>query len=166
MLRSLHMKDVGPAPQLDLELAPRRNVLTGDNGLGKSFVLDVAWWALTGTWLRRPVLPRPGQGEECGRRPRSRPRSKRSRRSGASISRMAQQWSERFPPIQSMTDDPGVSIPAYLPQHVPVLYVRADGGFSVWDPARNHSSVDSRSGLSVTIPDAYHFNPAERSGMR
>ena len=26
----------------------------GDNGLGKSFLLDTAWWALTGTWAGRP----------------------------------------------------------------------------------------------------------------
>ncbi len=36
MLRSLHMKDVGPAARLDLELGERLNLLTGDNGLGKS----------------------------------------------------------------------------------------------------------------------------------
>lgn len=25
-------------------------LITGDNGLGKSFLLDVAWWALTRRW--------------------------------------------------------------------------------------------------------------------
>ena len=49
MLISLHLKDVGPASRLDLDLGERLNVLTGDNSLGKSFVLDVAWWSLTGT---------------------------------------------------------------------------------------------------------------------
>jgi hypothetical protein len=33
-----------------MELAPRLNLITGDNGLGKSFLLDVAWWALTRRW--------------------------------------------------------------------------------------------------------------------
>ena len=33
-----------------MELAPRLNVITGDNGLGKSFLLDVIWWALTRKW--------------------------------------------------------------------------------------------------------------------
>ncbi len=47
MLRALHIKDVGPAARFDLEFGERLNVLTGDNGLGKSFVLEVAWWALT-----------------------------------------------------------------------------------------------------------------------
>ena len=35
---------------MTLELAPRFNILTGDNGLGKSFLLDVIWWVLTRTW--------------------------------------------------------------------------------------------------------------------
>ena len=26
------------------------NFLTGDNGLGKTFLLDIAWWVLTQTW--------------------------------------------------------------------------------------------------------------------
>jgi len=63
MLRALHIKDVGPAARFDLELGERLNVLTGDNGLGKSFVLEVAWWALTGTWTDRPVLPHRGKEE-------------------------------------------------------------------------------------------------------
>ena len=27
------------------------------NGLGKSFLLDIAWWVATGTWADRPILP-------------------------------------------------------------------------------------------------------------
>jgi hypothetical protein len=33
-----------------MELAPRLNLITGDNGLGKSFLLDVAWWAISRRW--------------------------------------------------------------------------------------------------------------------
>src|SRR5512132_3851139 len=50
----------GARRPLRAELGERLNVLTGDNGLGKSFVLDVAWWVLTGTWVARAVLPRTG----------------------------------------------------------------------------------------------------------
>lgn len=35
---------------MELEFAPRFNIITGDNGLGKSFLLDVIWWVLTRTW--------------------------------------------------------------------------------------------------------------------
>jgi DNA repair ATPase RecN len=50
MLKSLHLKNVGPAPEMTLELGSRMNLITGDNGLGKSFLLDVMWWALTRRW--------------------------------------------------------------------------------------------------------------------
>src|SRR5438045_721813 len=50
MLEYLHLKNVGPAPEMEMELAPRLNLITGDNGLGKSFLLDVVWWALTRRW--------------------------------------------------------------------------------------------------------------------
>ena len=51
MLEKLVLKNVGPAPEMSLEFAPRVNIITGDNGLGKSFILDVAWWALTQKWF-------------------------------------------------------------------------------------------------------------------
>ena len=50
MIEYLHLTNVGPAPELSMELAPRLNLITGDNGLGKSFLLDVAWWAMTRRW--------------------------------------------------------------------------------------------------------------------
>src|SRR3954468_19615377 len=57
MLRDLHLKRVGPSARLDIELAKRLNIITGDNGLGKSFLLDVAWWALTHSWVGAPAMP-------------------------------------------------------------------------------------------------------------
>ena len=57
MLEYLHLINVGPAPEMELRLAPRLNLLTGDNGLGKSFLLDVAWWALARRWAH-DVNPR------------------------------------------------------------------------------------------------------------
>ena len=60
MLKSLSMTGVGPAAEMSIEFAPRLNVLTGDNGLGKSFLLDMAWRGLTGSWARGVMpLPRP-----------------------------------------------------------------------------------------------------------
>jgi hypothetical protein len=52
MLEYLHLINVGPAPEMEFALAPRLNLLTGDNGLGKSFLLDCIWWALTRKWPR------------------------------------------------------------------------------------------------------------------
>ena len=66
MLEYLHLKNVGPAPEMEMELAPRLNLITGDNGLGKTFLLDIAWWVLTRTWARVPVTP-PARGWKRGR---------------------------------------------------------------------------------------------------
>lgn len=58
MLRTLGVEDVGPVERLELALGERLNVLTGDDGLGKSFVLDVAFWALTANWAIQTALER------------------------------------------------------------------------------------------------------------
>ena len=57
MLEWLRLENVGPAPKFELDFAPRVNLITGDNGLGKSFLLDVAWWALTGVWAKEIIVP-------------------------------------------------------------------------------------------------------------
>jgi DNA repair ATPase RecN len=43
MLRNLKTRNIGPAPEMTLNFEKRLNLLTGDNGLGKSFILDIAW---------------------------------------------------------------------------------------------------------------------------
>ncbi|MBK8578270.1 MAG: AAA family ATPase [Candidatus Accumulibacter sp.] len=72
MLKRLRLRNIGPAPAMDLEFGDRLNLITGDNGLGKSFLLDIAWWAMTRKWPAeinprltsgRKALPQPaGKG--------------------------------------------------------------------------------------------------------
>lgn len=58
MLRKLVLHKVGPAEHLALDpVAPRLNLITGDNGLGKSFLLDAAWSVLTRTWHDTIAVP-------------------------------------------------------------------------------------------------------------
>jgi hypothetical protein len=57
MLRSLEIRGVGPADEMTFEFGERLNLFTGDNGVGKSFVLDVVWWALTFCWAGLPAKP-------------------------------------------------------------------------------------------------------------
>lgn len=58
MLELLQLNGVGPAPEIEWHPAPRLNLITGDNGMGKTFLLEAAWWALTGTWAGYPPYPR------------------------------------------------------------------------------------------------------------
>ena len=72
MLEYLKIENTGPFSTAELTFAERLNVITGGNGLGKSFLLDVIWWALTDTWpcrlngnLNRGFAARPGKGKSA-----------------------------------------------------------------------------------------------------
>ena len=132
------MQGIGPSEAMKIDFAPRLNLIGGDNGLGKSFLLDVAWWALTRTWASEPIRPRPRNrgfvtpgGAKAVRVPKpvparivfefDAPSSKRA--SFESVYDLAsQQWKSEG----GRTQSPGL-----------ILYARVDGGFCVWDPARN-----------------------------
>jgi hypothetical protein len=122
MLRHLHLKDVGPSRRLDFEFAPRLNVLTGDNGLGKTFVLDVAWWALTGSWSGEKAFPwRPATSVDPGP---IEPKISGTVASSTADDVAIGAWYE----WRTQHWRTSSSQPADL-----VLYARIDGGFAVWD---------------------------------
>ena len=56
-LNYLEVDSVGPVRPLIFQPSKRLNLITGDNGLGKTFLLDLSWWALTGDWVARPATP-------------------------------------------------------------------------------------------------------------
>jgi hypothetical protein len=127
VLESLHLTNVGPAPEMSLELAPRLNLITGDNGLGKSFLLDVAWWVLTGTW----PATWPGHGAVPSRTSKTVPSIAWSERRGER--RMAVQAPFDF---GSQTWSPAYKSAEDAEKPCLVVFVRVDGGFSIWDPLR------------------------------
>lgn len=127
VLEYLKISGVGPARELTFEPAERLNMLAGDNGLGKSFILDCAWWALTENWAGVPAYPREWADEPtisfkvAGQ-------SKANRNLTAKYDRKSfgeDKWKlEQKRPVL-----PGLSI-----------YVRVDGSFAIFDPARRESS--------------------------
>ena len=137
MLDHLRLRNVGPAPDMELAYGRSVNLLTGDNGLGKTFLVDAAWWALTGHWPHdvNPRLTvgfpaRPGDVEasaeiEC--RVRS---SEHERKITAGWSRVQERW------LRSSAGEESL-----------VVYAHADGSMSVWDPLRNYLG-----GLENSIP--------------
>lgn len=135
MLQYLHLKNVGLAPELRVDWAKRINLIAGDNGLGKSFLLDLAWWALTRTWVGAAARPIPG--------------AKR-----ASIEYVVKGAAKTAQPMQSLFRRADESWPLRAARPTMpgiVVYIRIDGGFSVWDPARNYWRTDPGR------PAAYHF---------
>lgn len=121
MLSELHLRDVGPAPKLDVEFAERLNIFTGDNGLGKTFLLDCAWYAQTGSWPSFPALPREGAhlpqiSVVCKGRGKPTP--------GVGVGTLVYDLGSRSWPSGSAASG------------WTAIYARADGGVSVYDRLR------------------------------
>ena len=51
------VRGFSPAPEMNLALGERLNILTGDNSLGKTLLLDSLFWSLSGDWVDQPVYP-------------------------------------------------------------------------------------------------------------
>jgi hypothetical protein len=122
-LRLLEMRGIGPSPHLVFNPAERLSIITGDNGLGKTFILECAWWALTGRWAERPAYPNPDElpgtpslrfGIAAG--------ETRSTSKTIPYDWQTQQWVAP----KGRPTVPGL-----------VVYARVDGSFAVWDPARH-----------------------------
>ena len=150
MLKHLKLTNIGPA-DAELEFGKRLNLITGDNGLGKSFLMDIAWWSMTRKWPTE-VNPKLTSGKKAL------PRGEGEAKIGFSFTgktkpvnyvstyaRRDEAWTGQ----QGRPANPGL-----------VFYAMADGGFAVWDPARNYWRTQG--GVDVQDrPAAYVFSPAE-----
>lgn len=130
MFKRLAIQNVGPAPKLILDFGKRLNVLTGDNGLGKSFLLDIAWWSLTRRWpaelnrnLASGYMARPQPGAKASIEFAFTTKSRGTERYTSTYDHAQQAWTGRA----GRPSNPGL-----------VLYAQVDGSFAVWDPARNY----------------------------
>lgn len=145
MLKFLHLHGVGPARNLGpIGFSSRLNFITGDNGLGKSFFLDIAWWALTRTWARDAMAEPSNSSTEAWIEYAYNKTTPNDVHEKSVFRRESQTWPVKTgrPPI------PGI-----------VIYAGVDGSFSAWDPARNYWS--DRTGLGIDRPRSFDFTPAQ-----
>jgi len=152
MLEHLHLKNVGPAGEMEMELAPRLNLITGDNGLGKSFLLDVAWWALTRKWphdlnskLTSGYAARPTDVKKSA---------------SIEFRLTSKTKSVSYESSYSARDESWVGKAGRPPNPGLVIYAHADGAFSVWDPARNYWKTKGNVDVQDRLP-GYVFSPKE-----
>lgn len=154
MLKWIELEGVGPAPRLRIDLAERLSVLTGDNGLGKTFLLDVAWWALTCQWPGRPGWPRPDAEQPTIRYSF---RGHEHTIHPTVFLRDTEVWQDRS------VSGAGEGL---------ALYARVDGGFCTWDAFRNRDDGGlyrpPRPGYrpSVHFDDQQVWNGLEVDGRR
>lgn len=145
MINHLELTNIGAYEHIHVDFAPRLNILTGDNGLGKSFLLDVAWWALTRSW---PAQLNAAITAGSMARPKGPGKSSISfnldgKDSQSVYNRNAEEW----PNKQGRPMNPGM-----------VLYAMADGSFAIWDPVRNYwrKAIEQE---GESRPRAYVFDP-------
>lgn len=151
MIEYLSLSNVGPASKMELQLGKRLNILTGDNGLGKSFLLDIIWWAMTRKWpaegnsrLTAGKVALPTDKTQPATITASFSAASRSMKNTSHFDRHTQSW----PQGKGRPANPGL-----------IFYAMADGSFAVWDPARNYWKSKGEEGNSR--PAAYVFSPAE-----
>ncbi len=146
MLKYIELQHAGPAGErpFRLDFASRLNILTGDNGLGKTFAMDVAWWALTRTWPQQRAWPRKGSGIKPAIRYQVESKTKTASPAECTFDFNTQTW--KLP--QGRKPMPGL-----------VVYARVDGSFAVWDPARNYWRVkESEREESLDRPSSFAFD--------
>lgn len=105
------------------EFANRVNLITGDNGLGKSFLLDVTWWALTRTWPLPNRMALPRDDSKIARIAVSATSKTKAVERTARFDFKKQVWAQQQgrPPMRGL-----------------VIHAQVDGSFAVWDPSRNY----------------------------
>ena len=125
----LEIREVGPATKLVYEPSKRLNLITGDNSVGKTFLLDSIWWTLTGKWLEYPAVPRRNVKRTA---PALRATFKTPVRHIRQLSKY--NWDRQIWQVPKRAGGVGALS----------IYARHDGSFVVWDTV---SSLDGDGGL-------------------
>jgi len=125
ILSYLEMGYIGPAKHTEFNPSERLNVITGDNGLGKTFLLEVGWWALTNEWAGRAALPHDQRGKanayikfQIASKNFSKP-----------VTVKYQSQENTWPRERKTSTVAGL-----------VIYARVDGSFAIWDPTSFHKT--------------------------
>lgn len=135
-LLQLELKGMETTKDIVVDFNSRLNIITGDNGLGKSFILECAWWALTHGWTAGQIYPR----DQKKVKPQI--NHKISDSSGAVQSTKSfYDWKQQNWVIQG---DQEKVIPGL------VIYARVDGAFAIWDPART-SAINNSPNISEAL---------------
>ena len=151
-LAAIRLNDVGPASSVDLEFGERLTLIAGDNGLGKSFLLDATWWALTGTWASHPAYP---FGSARSTQPRI---EYRIRNAGGQelVGQSTFDWLHHT--WRKLENRPLVSALS--------IFTRADGSFAISDETRGQLQVGGPRSLSLfTGQEVWEGKAGEIEGL-
>jgi len=151
-LTSLTIENSDLAEKLEWDFGERLSLITGDNGLGKSFLLEFAWWVATGSWAHRPALPSLANKNKIPRVEYSmRGKSGRTSQGAYQFDYERNTWSliSSSPNIEALG-----------------IFARADGSFAIYDPVRSQLQglPDDQIGR-LTSDDVWDGKPGQIEGL-
>ena len=120
-LSALNIRAVGPATHLRYTPSRRLNLITGDNSLGKTFVLECVWWAVTGHWNDFVAAPRANVQ-------RSAPRIQYALQTFGRDHHYTFAYSFDIHSWRAVR-------PKSKPPSGLAIFARHDGSYAIWDPA-------------------------------
>lgn len=150
-IASLHLTNAGPAREMQLDFGQRLTIITGDNGLGKSFLLDFAWWAATGLWADREALPPLDDPAAVAEMEYT--LSTSSGRPSTFTARFEQRSSAWVRQRGAMTVE------------ALAVFSRADGSFAVADPIRSKFNQRAPAAGSLTAYEVWNGRPGLIEGL-
>jgi hypothetical protein len=145
-LTYLEIQGVGAARKLFFEPGNRLNLITGDNGLGKTFLLECVWWALTGQWASLPAYPMQNVGDDEPKISFEIAGNSDFDKESISYNWQTQRWGL----VENRLTIPGL-----------LIYARVDGSFAIWDSAKQYWSSSSRSIEIEKAPRPFVFTKDE-----
>lgn len=152
MIHDLELTNVGiNKGTVKLEFGERINIFTGDNGLGKSFLLDIIWWSLTRTWpnqinskLESGYIAKPFSTGEAKIKFTAEGKTGKKKYQ-SQYERLDETWlGKSGRPI-----NPGL-----------VIYLMADNSLALWDPFRNYWKQEKNADIANKVP-AYIYTQKE-----
>lgn len=150
-IASLKLINAGPSAEMQLDFGERLSLITGDNGLGKSFLLDFAWWAATGEWAEREAVP--PLNADAGRASVEytlRGQSGALLTTTSTFNRKLFAWSR---PPTAMTVE------------ALAVFSRADGSFAIADPLRKFTSRGSTFTNSLSAYEVWNGRAGVIEGL-
>ena len=149
-IATLKLTNAAPSPEMNLDFGQRLTIVTGDNGLGKSFLLDFTWWAATGMWADRDALPQQDKPNDIPSVEYA-----LSDHSGR-LSRFTATYSQKggwVRPRNAMTIE-AIGV-----------FSRADGSFAIADPVRNRFNRNGAATGSLTAYEVWNGRPGVIEGL-
>ncbi len=148
ILSYLAVNLIGPMKELHFEPGRRLNMITGDNAMGKTLLLESVWWVLSGVWSTQLLYPR----KEAGRVNNASIQFQLMATSGnkSNVESISFNWDKQEWPRTEKSPFASAL----------VVYAGINGSFSIWDPvyAQIPPPVGAKMHSSPLVIDKHQIN--------